>query len=169
MKWLYSILYQHSILLLWKALKKWRANDTNTQLIIWHIISILPFFFCMSGLAEQSACDSTWMLFDWSCTGSTEWLIQLFCDYGAQLGRAWVQSSSDVTEANTLHDMYMKPPLDDKCAAQEPKLKWMVANLQWFRAVFSSLFVLCVIFHWFRFVPSTLVCYLLLLYYTIRC
>lgn len=81
----------NSMLLQWKALIKWRPNDTNTQLIIWHIISILPFFFCMSGLAEQSACDSTWMLFDWSCTGSTEWLMQLFCDYRAQLGGSGVK------------------------------------------------------------------------------
>lgn len=84
-------------------------------------------------------------------------------------GRAWGQSSFHVTEANTLHDMYMNPPLDDKCAAQEQKLKWMVANLKWFRAVLSCMFVLCVIIHWFRFAPSAPVCYLLLLHYTLTC
>lgn len=104
---------------------------------------MLPFCFCMSGLAEQGACDST-MLSDWSSTGSTEWLTQLFCDCGAQLGTARGRSSFDVTEANTLHDMYVKPPLDDKCAAQAEKLKWMVANSQWFKAALSCMFVPCV-------------------------
>lgn len=49
--------------------------------------------------------------------------MQLSCDYGAQLGRAWGQSSFDFTEANTLHDMYRKPPLDDKCGTHEQTLK----------------------------------------------
>lgn len=66
--------------------KTWRPNGKSALLLIWHIIFVLPFCFCMSGHAEQRACDSTWMLFDRRCTGSAQWLIQLFCDYGAQLG-----------------------------------------------------------------------------------
>lgn len=60
-------------------------------------------------------------------TGAALVLITDSFSYFVTVGKAPGQSSYDVTEAKTLHDM--NPLLDDKCAARQQKRNFRLAVL----------------------------------------
>lgn len=114
---------RHRTLLLWEALKKIKCHKHVANNLAHHLHIAFSVSASLGSTSRahiiQHGC---------SLTGSTVWVTQLLCDHGAELRRAWGQSSSNVREAKT-QDTHMKPQLDDKRATQEQKLNWMLAKL----------------------------------------
>lgn len=104
---------QHSILLLWKALKKGKPNEHVT--IIWHVISMLPFCFCMSGLNEQSVIQHGRFL-----TGAVLVLQSDSCGYFVTMGLSWGGPGVKV------HLMSLKQIHSMTWSLHETSLRWQM-------------------------------------------